>query len=267
MASFLVELPDNLHGGTLPEGADAVVVEAADATDAKEVAKAAFDGDGNAKWGSATVTQLAAAADFSADAWKLKAAILDSSPVVDVEADGGVKGATGVAIDGGGTGYTANDVLTVSGGTSTRAATLRVTSESGGVVDGVEVVDPGEYTALPSNPVAVTGGSGNDDATFDLTETEHKLGNFAAELVGKLNATSPVANATIDMGASPPLLTVAGASDSLGDKATQVTFEMDGVAIPSLVGTITDAGSAGSALTAELAASPTIPKVHKKAKR
>lgn len=78
------------------------------------------------------------------------------------------KEATAVAIAGGGTGYAVDDVLTVSGGTYSTQTTLTVTSVSGGVIDGIEVTEPGQYSVIPSNPVSVTGGSGSG-ATFNMT--------------------------------------------------------------------------------------------------
>ena len=68
----------------------------------------------------------------------------------------------------GGTGYTVDDVLTVGGGTGT-ATQLTVKIVDAGVVVGVSVTTPGSYTILPTNPVAVTGGTGGNDATFDLS--------------------------------------------------------------------------------------------------
>lgn len=78
-------------------------------------------------------------------------------------------GVTAAAIVGGGTGYTVEDILTVVGGTSTHVATLRVTSVSSGVIDGIKVEEAGSYTVDPTNAVSVTGGTGGDDATFNLT--------------------------------------------------------------------------------------------------
>lgn len=82
-------------------------------------------------------------------------------------------GVSAVAIVGGGTGYTVGDILTVSGGTSVGpgAATLEVTSVSSGVIDGIKVKMAGAYSTDPTNAVSVTGGTGNDDATFNLTMT------------------------------------------------------------------------------------------------
>jgi hypothetical protein len=67
----------------------------------------------------------------------------------------------------GGTGYTVGDVLTIAGGTGT-PATLTVSTVSSGVITGVTGTTSGLYSATPTNPVSVTGGSGSG-ATFNLT--------------------------------------------------------------------------------------------------
>lgn len=80
----------------------------------------------------------------------------------------GVATATVVA---GGTGYTNGDVLTVVGLGSGTAATLTVTNAVGGVIQagGVSVTTAGTYTTVSDvTALAVTGGTGNDDATFNV---------------------------------------------------------------------------------------------------
>jgi hypothetical protein len=72
------------------------------------------------------------------------------------------------SIAGGGTGYTAGDVLTISGGTSAQTAQLTVSTVSAGVITAVTVSRGGDYTVAPSNPASVTGGIGTG-ATFNLT--------------------------------------------------------------------------------------------------
>ena len=72
------------------------------------------------------------------------------------------------SIAGGGTGYTAGDVLTISGGTSAQTAQLTVSTVSAGVITAVTVSRGGDYTVAPSNPASVTGGTGSG-ATFNLT--------------------------------------------------------------------------------------------------
>lgn len=77
--------------------------------------------------------------------------------------------ATAVAIDTASTGYTAGDVLTVSGGTSTIPVELTVDTVGGsGEVTAVSISNVGLYTSLPANPVSVTGGTGTG-AAFDIT--------------------------------------------------------------------------------------------------
>ena len=77
----------------------------------------------------------------------------------------------------GGTGYTVGDVLTVTGGTGT-AATLTVATEAGGVITAITVTTGGFYSAFPTSPVSVTGGTGNDDATFTLLFGAEVKANF-----------------------------------------------------------------------------------------
>ena len=74
---------------------------------------------------------------------------------------------TGI-IASGGTGYTVNDVITVSGGTQTTPSTYTVTSVSAGVITGLSLTQYGSYSAVPSNPVSVTGGTGTG-ATLNIT--------------------------------------------------------------------------------------------------
>ena len=68
--------------------------------------------------------------------------------------------ANAATIQSGGTGYTLNDVVTLSGGTPSVAATFTVTAVSSGVVTAVSSTNFGTYSVLPSNPVSVTGGTG-----------------------------------------------------------------------------------------------------------
>ncbi len=76
-----------------------------------------------------------------------------------------------VAIVAGGTGYTVGDILTVSGGTvvSGLTITLEVLAVAAGVITSIRIFNCGAYSAQPANPVAVTGGTGANDATFNLT--------------------------------------------------------------------------------------------------
>lgn len=71
-----------------------------------------------------------------------------------------------------GTGYSAGDVLTIPGGTSSVTAEVTVeTVDGGGGVLTVSIANVGEYTATPSNPVSPTGGGGSG-AELTLTFTQ-----------------------------------------------------------------------------------------------
>jgi len=75
--------------------------------------------------------------------------------------------ATAVSIVNAGTGYTANDILICQGGTGSPTYIKVLTVDVGGEILTAEVNRKGCYTANPTNPVSVTGGTGSD-ATFDL---------------------------------------------------------------------------------------------------
>lgn len=69
--------------------------------------------------------------------------------------------ATATAISAAGTGYTVDDIVTIVGGSSTEAATVKITAESGGVPTAVTVNTGGNYISTPSNPAATSGGTGS----------------------------------------------------------------------------------------------------------
>lgn len=82
-----------------------------------------------------------------------------------------------VVLVNGGSGYTVNDIVTVSGGTFTTPARIFISSvNGGGTVLTYAVEDPGQYSVNPTNPVSVTGGSGTG-ATFNLS-FDQSLQNF-----------------------------------------------------------------------------------------
>lgn len=83
-------------------------------------------------------------------------------------ANGSPNAAVSATVGAGGTGYTLNDVLTVSGGTFSSPATFRATGVSAGVVTAVTLVDHGDYTTTPGNPASTTGGTGTG-CTLNVT--------------------------------------------------------------------------------------------------
>jgi hypothetical protein len=72
-------------------------------------------------------------------------------------------------VNAGGTGYTVGDTLTIVGGTfSPNAAQLTVSTVSSGVITAVTILGGGTYTATPTYPASVTGGTGTG-ATFTMS--------------------------------------------------------------------------------------------------
>ena len=278
MSLFLLELVGDF---TTRENVNAMVVNAADAADARAIAKAEHTGAASdAAWDAATVTDLTTT-EVTVDTansmpnWRFKVAILDSVPVIDITSVSALGAVSAVVAVGGAT-YDVNDVETVVGGTFTRAATFRVTAETGNVVDTVELVDPGEYTVMPGNPVATTG-NGDGNLTLTLTNDDDRMANHLANLVTQLTATSIITLAAIDMGAATPLVTVAEIADGIGDKKLQVQAippeitDTEGfptnspTPIPGLIGTIVDEGVSGAVLTFEVpAATYVVPSVRSK---
>jgi hypothetical protein len=80
---------------------------------------------------------------------------------VQATATASVFGNTATVVSGG-AGYTLNDVVTLVGGAPVGlGATYTVTGVSGGVVTTVSPLNFQAYTAVPANPVSVTGGTGS----------------------------------------------------------------------------------------------------------
>ena len=282
MPAYLVEVPENQR----VNNRHALSVFAADETDARTAAKMQFPEDPDELWDVvATVTEVVAGVELkdAGTGWTMWCRVSGAAgqtagfdPYI-VEVDGldknlyrskNVSGSNrrhigSVAIDGGGTGYAVNDILTAAGGTGPRSATFRVTGQAAGVINAVELVDPGEYRELPTLAAnAVTGGSGSG-ATLDLTQADE--GSYEAlmgQMVTGLNASPDIDNAAVDFsegGAGARELTVASAGDSIGDATVEFECRQNGTPFDPLVGTITDEGAAGAALTVEIPASPLAP--------
>ncbi len=70
----------------------------------------------------------------------------------------------------GGSGYAVGDVLTVSGGTFSTAATFKVTTVLDGAITGVVIVGTGEgYTVAPTNPASTTTNGLGSGATLTIS--------------------------------------------------------------------------------------------------
>ena len=104
------------------------------------------------------------------------------------------------SITAGGSGYTALDILTVTGGTFTTPATIRVdTIGGGGDVLTATLLQGGVYSVLPGNPVSVTGGTGGDDATFNLSSVGQSIEIVGITTTGEVPA-SPVQATNLGLG-------------------------------------------------------------------
>jgi hypothetical protein len=77
---------------------------------------------------------------------------------------------TGVSVNAGGTGYAVDDVLTLTNASATDKCTVTVTTVDDGVITGVSLTTAGHAYAVQS--YAVTGGTGNDDATINVTSVK-----------------------------------------------------------------------------------------------
>ncbi len=267
MPAYIVSTP-TVTGATTRGKVNRVIVFAEDSADAIAMAKAFTDVGGNAIWAAATVTEIAVASDMTG--WRLSISVSDTAnaEVADIVSVSSGIAVTSVTINAGGTGYNVNDVITVSNGTSTRACTAKVTSESGNVVDGIELTDPGEYTVAPATTGEATTGGGSG-LTLDTTNAADSYHSLLANAVSVLNATASIAGAAVNFG-SGLLLTIAdgGGGDDLGDHAViaQVFPPLvsigEDIAIPGFLSTVTDEGASNAVLSVALPASiPAIPGV------
>lgn len=84
------------------------------------------------------------------------------------------------AINNGGTGYHAGDVITLAGGTFSTAIQIRVLAVSAGVITNASVLNPGIYTVLPAYPASQgsTTGTGTG-ATFTLALAANSIMKIA----------------------------------------------------------------------------------------
>jgi len=83
---------------------------------------------------------------------------------------GGSEAAGSATVANGGSSYSLNDVLTLSGPTpvGTNVATFKVTGVNSGAVTSVSVLTPGAYPFISTSPQSVTGGTGNS-CTLNIT--------------------------------------------------------------------------------------------------
>ena len=266
MPAFLVELPVS-GGKTLIGAQDSVVVFALDAADARAVAANAFDGDSNALWNSAqtVVTPIIEGLTLPAN-YEIEVTIFESAPGLGIAIPAKYKalGGTGnLALSGGTIGaaagllYVDDEVATVVGGTFTRAATFRC--EGTGAVTAIDLMDPGEYTVLPTLDEMATTSSliGDDALTIDgVAAPEDSFEVLLGQIVTQLNTDPEIANAAVDMSElllGTRLLTIASIADGIGDSNVTVRIGAPVAGnVPGMLGAIVDGGVAAAVLTMAL---------------
>ena len=268
MPAFLVELP--LSGGkTLIGASDSFVVFALNAADARAAAANHVSGDSDALWNSAqtTVTEIIAGATLPAN-YELEINIANDGAgagialpaVYRARGGAGNLALASVAIGAAaGLSYIDNELVTVDGGTFTRAAVVRCGGT--GAVTSVDLVDPGEYTVLPTldEMTTTTSGPGNDALTLDgVAAEENSYEVLLGQMVTLLNGDPEIANAAVDMSellAGTRLFTIASIADGIGDSTVLARLGAPHAGdIPSLVGAIVDDGAAAAVLTFALPA-------------
>lgn len=268
MPAFLVELP--LSGGkTLIGASDSLIVFALNAADARAMAANHVSGDSDALWLSAqtTVTEIIAGTTLPAN-FELEVLIHNdgAGAGIAIPAVYRARGGTGnVALqsvtigDAAGLSYVDDEIVTVNGGTFTRAATVRC--EGTGAVTAVDLVDPGEYTVLPTldEMTTTTSGGGDDALTLDgVAAEENSYEVLLGQMVTLLNGDPEIANAAVDMSellAGTRLFTISSIADDIGDSTVLARLGAPHSGdIPSLVGAIVHEGIAGAVLTFALPA-------------
>ena len=268
MPAFLVELPAS-GGKTLIGAANSFIVFALNAADARAAAANHVSGDSDALWNSAqtTVTEIVAGTTLPAN-YELEILITNDGAGAGIAVPavyrarggaGNIAMLSGVLGSAAGLSYIDDEIVTIVGGTFTRAATFRC--QGTGAVTAVEMVDPGEYTVLPTldEMATVTSGPGNDALTIDGTAAPAESYEvLLGQMITLLNGDPEIANADVDMSElllGDRLFTIASIADDIGDSTVQVRLGSPHAGdIPSLVGAIVHEGIAGAVLTFALPA-------------
>lgn len=260
MAFYVLTLRSS-NGMTIVDGINQLHLNADTEADAIAVANSFSDKDCNV-WSAALIEIIGSTDDFVG--YSMRVTLQPSGIVVTSVPDGSEEGIDyNNNEDAGGSGYTVNDILTLTGGTFSRAAQVKVTSVSGGVVTGVVQHDPGLYSELPPNPTATTGGTGTG-CTMSINPATQNSGlsleTMLATLITDLNAHPSISGASIDMGPagffSDPEITVADAGDNLGDQTMVVEWVLNNQGLTGWIETLTHEGVAAAALTLTLDAPP-----------
>lgn len=267
MPAFLVELSGGAR--TLIGAADSMVVFALDAGDARALCASHFDGDSDVLWNDAStvVTEIIPGVALPSN-YEFEINITNGGGGIIAPATFKSSGGAGnVAIQivaigaAAGLSYVDNEIVTLVGGVFTRAATVRC--EGTGAVTAVALVDPGEYTVLPTldEIVTSTSGGGDDNLTIDaIAAPVDSYEVLLGQMITLLNANSEIAGAGVDMSellAGTRLLTIAdgGGGDDLGDSTVflRIGAPLSGN-IPGLFGSLTHEGAGNAVLSVAIPA-------------
>lgn len=163
------------------------------------------------------------------------------------------QGVTGITLTSGGTGYTAGDVLTVTGGDGTGATATVITVDGGGAITSIGMSDAGSgYTVAPTG---LSGGTGTTaTATFTICDMDVStvgiFKNFGPHILGfKTNVSG---KEFIWCDADDPDTWVA-ASDNLAGQLEIRELQTDIVAVAPLGSRLAVYGSDQMALVSYLA--------------
>jgi len=267
MPAFLVELSPGAR--TLIGAADSMVVFALDATDARAVCASHFDGDSDVLWNDAitTVTEIIPGVALPSN-YEFVVSITNDGAGAGIAVPATYKalgGVGNVALNSvvigaaAGVAYVDDEIVTVNGGTFTRAATVRC--EGTGAVTAVDLVDPGEYTVLPmlDEMTTTTSGPGDDALTLDgVAAPENSYEVLLGQMITLLNGDPEIGNAAVDMSellSGARLLTIASIADGIGDSTVNIRLGAPTSGnIPGLLGAIVHEGIAAAVLTMALPA-------------
>jgi hypothetical protein len=165
-------------------------------------------------------------------------------------------GCRGFNVNNGGTGYTQGDTIVVadSDPETTKASATVSSIGAAGAVTALTLINGGDYTALPATPsngIATTGGTGNDDLTVDLNFKVVSIsltepGNF--QITPEILIAAPTQSAA---GGCTPSQAIATATFSgIVDQVQILSGGVNYTTLPTI--SFSGGGGAGAAATATL---------------
>lgn len=116
-----------------------------------------------------------------------------------------VSAITPTTVAAGGTGYSVNDTLTCTGGTFTTAATFNVDTVNVDVVLTVSIINEGEYSVFPTNPVSTTGPGSGATLTLNPGILDLITGTLEGIEVGLIYTAAAIAEDALNVAQSNTL--------------------------------------------------------------